>query len=59
MNSDSDQQSNTPRVDASLAEIHTLIAMLEAQLKSGLYPRRLDIKADENPMPKAFAFDRE
>ncbi len=59
MTSNSGQPSNTPKIDASLAEIHSLIATLEAQLKSGIRPTCLDITADESSMPKVFAPDRE
>lgn len=59
MNSDSNQQSNTPKIDASLAEIYTLISALEAQLKSGYSPALLDIKTVEAPMPKMMSSERE
>lgn len=59
MNSNSNQQSNTARIDASLTETHTLISALKAQLKSGRIPTRLDIQAVETPMPKMLAGDRE
>lgn len=59
MNSDADQPSNTSRIDASLAEIHTLIAALEAQLRLGGSSAHLEINAVERSMPKSFSSDRE
>ncbi len=59
MNSDSNQQRNIARVHESLTEIHILMAALEAQIKSGLFPAQLEIKAVEFSMPKTLAPDME
>lgn len=59
MNSDSNQQRNIARVHESLTEIHTLMAALEAQIKSGLFPAQLEIKTIEFSMPKALMPDVE
>jgi hypothetical protein len=55
MNCDSDPQSNMARMNASLADIHILISALEAQLKLGLSPDRLEVRAVEDSMPKSFS----
>jgi hypothetical protein len=59
MISDSNQNRNAARIEASQADIHTLIATLEAQLKAGVPPTALGIQADQGSMPKTFALDRE
>ncbi len=57
MNSDSNQERNIARVHASLTEIHTLIATLEAQIRSGRFPSPLEIRTTEFAMPKALSPD--
>jgi hypothetical protein len=59
MNSDSDQERNIARVHESLIEIYTLMATLEAQIRSGRFPSQLEIRTAEFAMPKAFSPDME
>jgi len=59
MMSDSDRKSSPTRSDVSLAELHALISTLEEQLKAGITPAHLAIRADESAMPKALMSERD